>query len=101
VHEPVGTWLPISGLYLWTGSSAVKRVLYGNCWRSRVQILIEDITFLGAIILIWHLIWHLIGFQGESMWTPALVLTGLNQDSLNSMLPDGVYQDSRWSISGA
>ena len=28
-------------------------------------------------------------------------LTGLNQDSLNSMLPDGVYQDSRRSISGA
>jgi hypothetical protein len=41
-----------------------------------------------------------LGFQRESMWTPALVLTGLNQDSLNSVLPDGVYQDSRWSIDG-
>jgi hypothetical protein len=69
-HEPVGTWLPIFGFYLWTGSSAVKRVLVWELLEVEGSNPIEDITFLGAIILIWHLIWHLIGFQGESPWSP-------------------------------
>jgi hypothetical protein len=45
LHEPVGTWLPISGSYSWTGSSAVKRVLLWHLLEVEGSNLIGRITF--------------------------------------------------------
>jgi len=40
------------------------------------------------------------GVHLDYMWSPARVLAGLDQESWYSLHPDGLHQESSWSIPG-
>jgi hypothetical protein len=55
VYEPMGTWLPISEVCMWVGSSTVKRVHLRQLLEPGCSNPGAGITFCVGIILIWHL----------------------------------------------